>query len=146
MNLDKGVIENFYELYGKRGVEETQNFLEDYRFFQILQEVDTIARLSKSSSLRIVDAGAGWGQLSMALARKGHSVTSLDISENKLCKFQAEAKVLNITQIKTFLDKIPLQDSSVDLIVCSEVLEHLPNPRETLMEFNRITRAPGFLI
>lgn len=144
--MDKGVNEKFYEQDGKRSVKETQNLLEEYRFFHILQEVDKLARLGKSASLRIVDAGAGWGQLSVALARKGHRVISLDISESRLCKFQKEAKALNITQIKTFLDKIPLQDSSIDLIICSEVLEHLPNPRETAMEFNRITRAQGFLV
>lgn len=41
---------------------------------------------------------------------------------------------------------IPLADNSVDTILCTEVLEHLPNPEKAIAEFARILRPNGVLI
>ena len=45
-------------------------------------------------------------------------------------------------------DKIPLQEKSVDLVICSEVLEHLPDgvDIETLTEMGRILKPGGRLL
>lgn len=42
--------------------------------------------------------------------------------------------------------KLPLTDSSVDTILCTEVLEHLPNPEKAIAEFARILKPNGVLI
>ena len=36
-------------------------------------------------------------------------------------------------------DEIPVEDERFDAILCTEVLEHVPNPASTLVEFNRIS-------
>lgn len=41
---------------------------------------------------------------------------------------------------------IPLADNSVDTILCTEVLEHLPNPEKAIAEFARILRPNGVVI
>jgi SAM-dependent methyltransferase len=38
---------------------------------------------------------------------------------------------------------IPLPDASLDRVICSEVLEHLPDYKTALAEINRITRPGG---
>lgn len=42
--------------------------------------------------------------------------------------------------------RIPLADTSVDTILCTEVLEHLPNPEKAIAEFARILRPNGIVI
>ena len=42
-------------------------------------------------------------------------------------------------------DEIPLEDESVDAIVCTQVLEHVPEPRAVLDEFHRLIRPDGRL-
>lgn len=42
--------------------------------------------------------------------------------------------------------KIPLENNSVDVIFCSQVLEHVPDPSESFKEFNRILKARGTAI
>lgn len=37
----------------------------------------------------------------------------------------------------------PLEDNSVDLVICQHVIEHLPDTVKTLEEFNRIVRPGG---
>jgi SAM-dependent methyltransferase len=42
--------------------------------------------------------------------------------------------------------KLPLADNSIDTILCTEVLEHIPNPEKTIAEFARILRPNGVII
>ena len=41
---------------------------------------------------------------------------------------------------------IPRPDESFDAILCSEVLEHVPNPQDALREFVRLVKPGGFII
>ena len=41
---------------------------------------------------------------------------------------------------------IPQEKESFDAIMCTEVLEHIINPRETIAEFSRLLKSEGYLI
>ena len=41
---------------------------------------------------------------------------------------------------------IPVEDASFDVILCTEVLEHVPEPIRAVQEFSRILRPGGYLI
>lgn len=41
---------------------------------------------------------------------------------------------------------LPLADASIDTILCTEVLEHVPDPERTIGEFARVLRPGGTLI
>ncbi|VAX26913.1 Glutamate synthase [NADPH] large chain [hydrothermal vent metagenome] len=43
------------------------------------------------------------------------------------------------------LDRLPFENASFDAVLCTQVLEHLEWPRETLREFNRILKPGGRL-
>jgi len=42
--------------------------------------------------------------------------------------------------------KIPCPDASFDIILCSEVLEHVPEPTHAILEFSRLLKPNGLLI
>jgi SAM-dependent methyltransferase len=42
--------------------------------------------------------------------------------------------------------RLPLANASVDTVVATEVMEHLPDPNLLLAEIGRVTRSPGALI
>jgi ubiquinone/menaquinone biosynthesis C-methylase UbiE len=44
------------------------------------------------------------------------------------------------------ITQIPLPDNSVDAIMCTEVMEHLPNPVLAIKEFSRLVKLDGYLI
>lgn len=44
------------------------------------------------------------------------------------------------------ITEIPLPDSSVDAIMCTEVFEHIPNPVAALKEFSRLVKPGGYLL
>lgn len=41
---------------------------------------------------------------------------------------------------------IPLPDQSVDAVLCTEVLEHIPDPIAAIKEFSRLIKPGGYLI
>ncbi len=47
--------------------------------------------------------------------------------------------------IRCDLRDIPLADNSIDIIICIQVLEHLPEPCKVIAEFNRVLKPSGFL-
>jgi len=44
------------------------------------------------------------------------------------------------------ITNIPLEDHSVDAIMCTEVFEHIPNPVLAIQEFKRLLKPNGYLI
>ena len=44
------------------------------------------------------------------------------------------------------IEKIPVKDNSFDIIICTEVLEHVPNPIGALKEMARILKKGGKLL
>lgn len=52
----------------------------------------------------------------------------------------------NRADIAGSASEIPLGDSSVDTILCTEVLEHVPDPEKVISEFARVLRPGGVVI
>ncbi|MCI5064513.1 methyltransferase domain-containing protein [bacterium] len=100
--------------------------------------------------VRILDAGAG------ELRNRKHC-RHLDYISQDFCQYEgggnpgtadgAEGE-WNTSKIDLVSDitEIPLEDESVDAILCSEVLEHVPEPSHALDEFSRLLRPGGTLI
>jgi SAM-dependent methyltransferase len=43
-------------------------------------------------------------------------------------------------------DSIPESDSSFDVVLCTQVLEHVPDPLKALREFRRVLRSGGIML
>lgn len=93
------------------------------------------------SPLRILDIGAGQGQFSEILAKKGHLVTLVEPAIEMLTLAQERFQSQNLTAefYHCFLEDIAaLQLPKFDLIICHAMLEWLPDPHmffETISPF-----------
>ena len=52
----------------------------------------------------------------------------------------------NITQIPGRAEEIPLEDNSVDIVICNQVIEHLPEPLCAFKEINRVLKPGGLFL
>jgi ubiquinone/menaquinone biosynthesis C-methylase UbiE len=100
-----------------------------------------LARIPPSSAL---DAACGTGRHTATLIRHGHEAIGVDQSPEMLA--QAAAKVPQAQFRAGNLTKLPIPDSSVDLVLCALALSHLDDVGEGLAEFRRVLRPGGRLI
>jgi ubiquinone/menaquinone biosynthesis C-methylase UbiE len=100
------------------------------------------------SGYRILDAGAG------ELRLKPYC-DHLDYVSQDFCQYEGkgDGNALqtgdwNTTQIDIVSNiiSIPVPDESFDVVLCSEVLEHIPDPVAAIKEFSRILKPGGILL
>jgi SAM-dependent methyltransferase len=91
-----------------------------------------------------LDAACGTGRFAEFLARRGHRVIGVDSSPDMLA--HARQRVPEAEFHVAELDRLPLSDDSVDVIVCALALEHVPRLDPVLAEFARVLRPGGDLV
>ncbi len=97
----------------------------------------------------VVDVGCGGGEHSLFCARQGAAVIALDRDAARLAQTEAKLKdspAHAYRAICTDCDPIPLPDGTADVVICTEVLEHVADPSVILAELVRIARPGGHLL
>lgn len=98
-----------------------------------------------------LDAGCDGGFLTFYLVKNGaKKIYGIDLSPGFIKKNIKNAKKWKLTG-KTFfrvgdVEKLPYKDKSFDFIVCSEVLEHVENPKKVISEFKRVLKKGGVVL
>jgi ubiquinone/menaquinone biosynthesis C-methylase UbiE len=94
----------------------------------------------------VLDAGCGYGGRSLRISKDfGAHVISVDLSLNCLKAIKSANDVFNMDLVYADVQNLPLKDSSVDKIVCADVLEHVPDVSYTLEGFKRTLKQSGMI-
>lgn len=93
---------------------------------------------------RVLDVGSGLGYLTFALRRAGYDAHGLDISNSAVVRsrgnygpFYYHGDVVDFSQKR---------EASYDVVVLSEVIEHVPEPMQFLESARRLLAPGGVLI
>lgn len=93
---------------------------------------------------RVLDVGVWPGYQSVAIAKLGYEIRGLDLQPNRLppLPFDVQAVDLNIQ------DRWPVADHSTDVVVATEIIEHLIPEQVThvLAEAQRVLRPGGIVL
>jgi SAM-dependent methyltransferase len=92
---------------------------------------------------RVLDLGCGAGRFVRALAEAGADPVGVELAEGAL---ERARRNVPGADLRLMDDGIPLEDASVDLVWCSEVLEHVPDTAGLLSEARRVLRTGGRLL
>jgi SAM-dependent methyltransferase len=98
---------------------------------------------------RIVEIGCGTGQMSLYLARADRIVIGADLTRASLLLGAAAAKrfgVENVMMIETDLVEPGLQLGAFDVVYCSGVLHHTPDPRASFACIARLAKPGGLIV
>jgi 2-polyprenyl-3-methyl-5-hydroxy-6-metoxy-1,4-benzoquinol methylase len=89
----------------------------------------------------ILDAGCGEGYVSNLIAERNPQakLTGIDASEGAISYAQANFGHAGTYQVASIFE-LPFPDGHFDLVLCSEVLEHLDDPMAALAELKRVSR------
>lgn len=106
--------------------------------------IELIQENSKDNKVYL-DAGCGEGFITSLVAGNIPNITIKGLEyTTEAIKIAREANK-DIEFIQGDIYNIPFEEKSFDFVLCTEVLEHLENPREALDELDRISKN-GILI
>lgn len=91
-----------------------------------------------------LDAACGTGRYAAHLQQLGHRVIGVDVSREMLTV--ARRRLPDVDLREGTLDRLPLDDSSVDAVVCALALSYVKDLRPVLAEFARVLRPGGHLV
>jgi len=111
-----------------------------YRLLASEAARDLDARHGPLSGRRVVDLGCGPGIYTQALRARGADVVPVDNSADEAALLGAPVEGLVLADASA----LPLEGGSVDGVLCSNMLEHTPDPWAVIREIERVLRPGGW--
>ncbi len=110
--------------------------------------LDWIDRHASLAGKRIVDVGCGGGVLTEAMSQKGAEVLGIDLADKPLKVAQLHALDSNARveyracAAETLAAELP---GSFDVVTCMEMLEHVPEPAQTVQACAILVKPGGWV-
>jgi len=95
---------------------------------------ETVRSRLTGNRLRVLDLGCGWKPYASVFAGRCRDYIGIDVMRT------SAAEVLGVGE------QLPFADSTFDAVLCTQVLEHDPEPQRTVDEAHRVLVKGGFLI
>jgi SAM-dependent methyltransferase len=95
---------------------------------------------------RVLDLACGEGYGTKMLAASAASVVGIDIDENVIRHASEKYGRANLRFLPGSVTAVPLNDHSIDVIVCFEAIEHIEDQEALLGEVNRLLSPDGVFI
>ncbi|PIQ77090.1 hypothetical protein COV82_06215 [Candidatus Peregrinibacteria bacterium CG11_big_fil_rev_8_21_14_0_20_46_8] len=100
---------------------------------------------TSQEKIHILDVGCGTGQaISQPLAQAGYTIIGLDIDAATVQKANSLNSHKNLTFVHSSIEHF--KQTGFDVVIASEVLEHVPDPRAFLEEMRKKIKPKGIII
>jgi SAM-dependent methyltransferase len=110
-------------------------------------------QIALHAGMRVLDAGCGSGRhLCESFRTPGVDVAGVDLNRDDLGKAKGFLSLMAKEQKGRWLvaqadvTKLPFADGSFDIVICSEVLEHIVDNRTAVAELVRVLKPGGDLV
>ena len=110
-------------------------------------------KLELETGQLVLDMGCGEGRHSIgAMLETPANVIGLDLSFKDLNTAKSRLNDFDLSGSDTFctfgvgnIKNIPIENASLDAVMCSEVLEHVDSPKESIQELVRVLKPGGIM-
>jgi 2-polyprenyl-6-hydroxyphenyl methylase/3-demethylubiquinone-9 3-methyltransferase len=145
MNVDPLELEKFSQLAHSWWDPESE--------FKPLHEINPlrlgyIDRIASLSGKSVLDVGCGGGILSEAMAAAGAKVTGIDLAEKplKVAQLHLLESGLAVDYIKISAEELARErPEQYDVVTCMELLEHVPDPGQTVRACAELVKPGGWI-
>jgi len=112
------------------------------RIIRVLREFKSLG------NCKVLDAGCGYGAISLELAKKCSRVVGIDVNERTVRGAKENAKKSgrkNVSFRAENSEKLSFNPGKFDIVVSYQVLEHVNNQKKYLRELKRVMKGNGVL-
>ena len=95
---------------------------------------------------KVIDIGCGGGLLSEGMARRGATVTGIDLGEAPLAvaRLHAEKSGVEVEYLQVLAEEIAAERAGqYDAVTCLEMLEHVPDPSSVIRACATLVKPGG---
>lgn len=118
---------------------------------QSVLEADLQTLIRHTKPLRVLDVGAGLGQISQSFARAGHFITHTDVAPSMVEAARQQHQIAGLSgqyhyvaaPLQELADK--LSGETFDVVLCHAVMEWLEYPDRCVAQLNQLIRPGGWL-
>lgn len=144
------ILEDFYansqvyEYWNKYVYPASDDARREYIFRPRVEKIIDICKKNKFNNVTLIEVGAGFGTFCEEAINSNYfkDVIAIEPTINgaESCKRK------NIEVIQKPIEKVKLNDDSVDIIVSFEVIEHLFSPKEFIGNCARVLKVGGLIV
>ena len=130
---------------------EPENFTARFfknRFEQVISAILKLQEeMNKSpQQIRILDVGCAQGNFSMTLAERGFRVTAFDLRYHFLSYGRLKYEEGHVLWVNGSLDHLPFQNGIFDVVLVTEIIEHVAHPEKLLAQLKKTARPSAFIL
>lgn len=111
-------------------------------YWSIQQSIRSLA--AGKPKLRILEVGSGFGYLTYALRKAGHDCSGIDISSRAVAK--ANKDFGPFYQVCDLMDYFDAVGTGFDVVVATELIEHVKDPKALVERASSLLRPGGSLV
>jgi ubiquinone/menaquinone biosynthesis C-methylase UbiE len=111
----------------------------------IVEAIEAAADRAVGPGDRVLEVGCGTAALSAALAARGAEVVASDVSLRWLVLARKRLAESDVELVACAAEKLPFEAESFDLVVATDVVEHVADPERFVGESARVLRPGGLL-
>lgn len=140
-------MRNFYESYAKQHdnrITMHNNPVPIRRYLNYLLDFWVVSQLKShiNSQTLLLDIGCGGGFLASIISDQVRSYIGCDISIVEALRAQEAGASVAVGDGQ----QLPFKEGTVDVVLLTAVIEHMPKPFETLKECSRVLQTGGTLV
>ena len=132
---------DFYQQYFE--VEKNHWLMVGRRLF-LKRLLASLRDLPRREEVRILDVGCGSGYILGELQKEGYTWAQGVDMEEEAITFGTTQGIQNLQVSRT--ESIPFPNSSIDVVLSMDVVEHTPDDVSTLRELFRVVKPGGYVI
>ena len=128
--------------------ERNDYFTQHYsRYLFTLEALSRVVGNQIHDGFKVLDVGCYPGHLSMALTKMGCDVFGISVEVEHHRRVFKTPNIRSIQECNVEYDPFPFEDSFFDLVLFTEIIEHLPySPLPALKEIHRVLEQSGYMV
>ena len=114
----------------------------EYRFEWCLKQIQ---QFNVRKDIRILNIGSSLGLLEYFLKKDGYNnIYGVDVDDKTIER--CNKNVSGVTFKKGYIEQLPFRDNTFDVVIATQVIEHIKEPHKALLEMKRVLNDKGIML